>query len=405
MEPETQQPISFDSLKTAAESILAQYHESSVGIENPALLTDPRRRNRIWRCNLRSSAPSVPETAIIKQVNPDGYDPANPESNATWRLFNDWAGAQFLSQVASKDPHAPAFYGGNLEQGFVILEDLGEHSSLVEQLLGTDADSATEALIALASRLGRMHASTMGKKEEFFHIKRRISPAWADQDTKSSDNTDLSIAKQIAQFAEACERLTVKPSDAAIEEFGGALHILAEPGPFEAYVHCDPCPDNTFYHPPNLRLIDFEFSCFGHALTDGLYGRLAFPTCWCANSVPNEIVHQMEDTYRRELSVACPEVMDNARFERGAAAVTANWAFTSTRWGVEDLMERDEEWGIASIRARIIKRVEVFLDTAGRAKHIPALSDTFTRILGELKNRWPESEALPFYPAFRDPTE
>jgi DNA-3-methyladenine glycosylase I len=35
-----------------------------------------------------------------------------------------------------------------------------------------------------------------------------------------------------------------------------------------------------------LRLIDFEFGRLGHALMDGTYGRMIFPSCWCANRLP-----------------------------------------------------------------------------------------------------------------------
>ena len=61
---------------------------------------------------------------------------------------------------------------------------------------------------------------------------------------------------------------------------------MENPGPFHAYIHGDPCPDNVFFIDGEMLLIDFEFGRFGHALRDALYGRMPFPTCWCCNRLP-----------------------------------------------------------------------------------------------------------------------
>ena len=164
MNPTEPGPIVFDLLKPSAERILRDYHESAVRIANAELLTKPDRRNRIWRCALDSADAHIPGTVIVKQVAPAGHDHANPDADDIRRFFGDWAGAQFLSQ-ACQGLHGPRFYGGDPQAGFIVLEDLGEHRSLVQPLLEGDPSAATRALLAFVQRLGRMHADAMGREE------------------------------------------------------------------------------------------------------------------------------------------------------------------------------------------------------------------------------------------------
>jgi len=401
MEPDAQPPITFDSLHAAAERILTDYCGRAIGIERATLLTDADRRNRIWRCHLQGAAGPLPETVIMKQVSPEGYDPAKVDAWDTNRFFRDWSGARFLSEIAPAEKHGPLFYGGDIERGFIVLEDMGEHTSLVEPLLQGDAISARDALIAFAKRLGQMHASTMGKEEQYRRIQRDISPAWAEGEVKSPDAAHQERVKQIAEFTEICTGLGIEPGDGAAQEFGSALQRLDEPGPFRTFLHSDPCPDNVFYHAPELRLIDFEFSCFGHALRDGLYGRLPFPTCWCANAVPAEIVVKMEEIYRSELSWACPDAMDNRHFAQEASAVAAFWTVGVLKWELERALKEDGRWGIAGTRERILSRLQMFLDTARDADQMPALCAVYTKVLADLQSRWPDATPMPVYPAFR----
>jgi hypothetical protein len=393
--------ISFDTLHKTAQGLLTHHYGSDVGIRDTALLTDPGRRNRIWRCRLHATDPLVPATVIVKQVSPTDYDPVKVETWDTSRFFRDWAGARFLSEHASEEAHGPKFYGGNVEHGFIILEDMGAHASLVEPLLKGNAADATEALIAFATRLGRMHAATHGKEAAFQQIQRDISPAWADVDATLPAARTGENAVLVAEFRAIGASLGADFDEAATKEFAEALQGLDQPGPFRAFIHGDPCPDNVFLQPPVLRLIDFEMAAFGHVLLDGLYGRLPFPTCWCANAVPGEVMEKMEHAYRAAFAVACPEVLNDARFIAEACVVAAHSAFTTLKWHLGDALEQDNTWGIAGVRARLLSRLQMFLDTAHRAGSMPELRKAYAQILTELQRQWPDAVPLPVYPAFR----
>ncbi|MCW3053971.1 MAG: phosphotransferase, partial [Chthonomonadales bacterium] len=272
---------------------------------------------------------------------------------------------------------------------------------LVKQLLEGDADSSHVALVALARRLGAMHASAMGKDAQSRAIRHNLSPEWVANGIKSPEAQQEAREKQASNFADSCRGLGIEVDEAAQQELLAALLRVDEPGPFLTFLHCDPCPDNDFYQDGELRLIDFEFSAFGHALRDGIYGRLPFPTCWCANTVPAATVREMEDAYRLELADVCPEIREDERFLEEATAVAASWTIGTVQWHLKEALEEDRTWGIAGTRARIFTRITMLLDTARSADQMPALCSVLEKALTELQSRWPEATPLPLYPAFR----
>lgn len=391
----------IDPLRAQAENVLRQALGMTARIERAELLTEVRRRNHVWRCRLSEENHALPASVIIKQVDPAGYDPANLDSWATQRFFSDWIGAQFLSEVCGDSHHSAHFLGGNRELGFVVLEDLGEHSSLVQPLLEGDADSATQALFAFATRLGRLHADTFGRQAEFIAILRALSPQAADRMEQMAARTESDWGDNSKKLTRLLAEIGVQLNGSDLQDMGDVINDIAHPDQFAVFIHSDPCPDNVFYWNGETKLIDFEFAKFGHALRDGLYGRVPFPTCWCANRVPNEIVRGMESVYRAELATTCKAARDDEMFDSALVAACGFWTLHTLDWHLEGALKGDSEWGIATIRARILTRLDMFVSTAMEQNRLPAMSAAMTDLRTHLRDRWPESEPLPLYPAFR----
>ena len=113
----------------------------------------------------------------------------------------------------------------------------------------------------------------------------------------------------------------------------------------------------------------------------------------------------MEHDYRAELSTACPEVSDDARFAQESSAVAAHGVFSNMQEHLYAALKEDEEWGISGIRARILSRLGMFLGVARSADRMPALCEVCASLLGALRSIWPEATPLPIYPAFRSNTK
>lgn len=387
----------FTKIINAAEELLSEKSDESVQIIDVEQISESDRRSLLLRIILAPNSDSLPTQLIIKQVVSDQYDPDDLESFDTHCFFGDWVGAQFLSELPDDPGHGPRFFGGDRSLGFIILEDMGtEHQSLVEPLLNGDAVFAETMLIRFAERLGQMHADTLGMVDEFRKLQNVLHPNLAASAAPSFFG-QLKVDKILENLA----ILGNKPNPDSEKELRVVERVVANPGPFTAYIHYDPCPDNFFVQEDELRIMDFEFGQIGHALIDILYARMVFPSCWCCNRLPKKLVVRMEERYRATLASTCTVAQDASRFYKELTTICGYWMANMFQWNVEDLLKEDQEWGIATTHPRVLSRLNVFIETSEEFDHLPALRNLATEVRKRLQDEWPEAEPLPLYPAFR----
>ncbi|PYN25949.1 MAG: hypothetical protein DMD99_06945 [Candidatus Rokuibacteriota bacterium] len=390
---ETDNQSGFAPILTAAEQTLSKTLGRPVRLGETTPLTEKGRRNVVLRC--RDLSGGSPASFIIKQVATEHYDPRDTASWDVRRFFSDWVGAEFLSTIPTVPRSSPRFYAGDRSLGFFVLEDLGPHRSLVEPLLGEEATSAATALLTLATCLGKLHAATLGQSARFESLCRDLHP-----EAGLLAPSGAEFHERARRLQAALERLEVRVDASFRRELETVSGTIERPGPFFTYVHGDPCPDNIFLTGEQAYLIDFEFGRFGHALIDATYGRMMFPTCWCANRLPGALISRMESAYRAELVKGCPEAQDDRVFETALVRVCAFWLLNTLGWHLDGALREDRTWGIATVRSRLLGRLEAFLALAGALTQLPAVQGLAERLLEVLGERWPEAPPLPLYPAF-----
>jgi hypothetical protein len=392
---------SREQLLTAAQTLLSSRLGAQIHLTEVERLTEEDSRNDVIRCTLADAPQGAPVSVVIKQVVSEHYSPDNADSWDTQRFFCDWAGAEFLSTLPTTSAHSARFFGGNRDQGFIILEDLGAHHSLIEPLLEGDAQSAEHALLTFAAGLGQMHADTIGAAAHFERITQIVNPILRVHVQSACLQQGAEFQQMFEQLRAQFDGLGLPIATETVADIGQITESVARPGPFLAFVHGDPCPDNTFYSDSTLRLIDFEFGKFSHALRDGVYSRMFFPTCWCANRIPEALVARMEQNYRAELSRTCPAAQDDHLFETGLVHMCGYWLIATLWWHLADALKEDRDWGIATMRPRFLARLQAFIGVSQAYGQLPALRGTASALLEHLQARWPEIEPLPVYPAFR----
>jgi hypothetical protein len=307
-------------------------------------------------------------------------------------FVREWAAATFLAGRAVKsgrsaDLLAADLLAADVAQGVLVFRDYGEDlGSLVQPLLHGSAADAEQALIAYAVALARLHAGTIGCRDDHARIIRSALPTvtipapghrWVEREP-------LAVAAMLGGSL---------PDD----ELAIMAGRLQSPGPWQALVHRDPCPDNVLLTADGTaRLIDFEFAGPGHALLDAAYWRMGFPTCWCAGRVPSALSDRIDLAYRAALAEAVPL----AAFERELAIVCVIWLFGGLSWLLEDALKADGEWGISTQRSRILHYLTTAIDISAKADVLGGTRRVASVWLDELRNRWPSSAPLALYPAF-----
>jgi hypothetical protein len=110
----------------------------------------------------------------------------------------------------------------------------------------------------------------------------------------------------------------------------------------------------------------------------------------------------METVYRAELVKGCSQAQEDRIFERALVEACGFWLLNTLSRHLDRALEADHTWGIATMRQRLLARLEAFVDVAEEFDQLPGLRGIAGRVLQELGKLWPETDPLPLYPAFRD---
>ena len=387
------------------EAVLTRSLGGPVRLSTVERVSEPERRNQLLRCRLVDGPSGAPAMVMVKRRRPADYDPESHTSFATQGLFRDWSGLQFLTEVGPELVGSPRFYGGERAAGFVVMEDLGTPKGLDHYLLEGTAEQAERGLLLLARTLGRMHAATAGREADYRRIRDVLGPG--DGPDKRAEEAE-EVRNAGRKLLEQCAALGVATPSGVEDEVEAIASSITDPGPFLVYTHGDPCPDNNAVYlgedgpsGDSFRLIDFEIGGYRHALRDGVYGRIRFPTCWCVRDLPEPVIERMEAVYRDELVKGCPAAADDATYLRGVAESCGAWVVTTLGWSLPRVLDHDAAWGVSTQRQRIPMRLAAFADLARRAGHLEALADTAERLRAALTSRWePSTLPMPLYPAF-----
>jgi hypothetical protein len=383
--------------RQAIEQLLSNSLGSAVRLDPGETLNE---RTHVARFQVLEGPAQLPSSIIAKgwrSWDETGYDPESDDPRSpSMRLFGEWAGLQFLSNIMGKASPAPYFYAGDRQAGYFVIEDLGAGQNPAEALLGSDPLLAKTQLLDLAGTLGHLHAATVGHEAELEQIRSSLGPTKTHREA---------YARYLAgHWLATLDKLGIALQLGARDDLEQVLQVIKDPNPFLAYIHGDPCPDNWLNVNGQMRLFDFEYGGFRHALLDGVYGRIHFPTCWCVNRFPPEIPEAMEQAYRAELVKGCPAAADDHLFFSAVVECCAFWMLETCEGhkSLIELMDEDEKWGISTLRQRVLVRSSIFAELTACYGHLQALGETFADLAALLRSRWPqEAEQMPLYPAFR----
>lgn len=400
-------------LVNAAQKLISEYFQKPIHFAKVIQLSEPDRRNLILRLMIDQPTTEMPRSIIFKKTvtekgvfdNKEG----ETEEKQLSRFAHDWAGLQFLTQIGSN--HAPHFYAGNLEHKFILIEDLGvEHPSLVDSLTRSNSSNniheAESALLSYVRRLGKMHADTATKQQQFVSILQDIYPQANRLYLPEHD-----VPRAINQF-----KLLNKDELLKLHhEIENVLQFSLAHNEFNVLLHGDICPDNVYFLNSEVKFIDFEFGDFGNALIDGVYLRMSMPSCWCSKAVPEHIVRQMESVYRTELKTRIEAAMDDTIYTKQLVYACAYWAIRTINQ-IDDMDLLDHEWVCPSglvksdskwepdknaFRPRVLSRLKSFISCTERTDHLPVLCKASASLLSNLRNKWPETGYIDFFPVFK----
>lgn len=359
----------------------------------PVTLVDPidlggSGQATVLRVRVSENPFQLPRTLVIKQVRdaPADAAPMDAAEGGQSAFLREAASYQFATALATDSRPGPDLLAYDLSARLLVLSDLGDASPITALLKHSDAASVTNSLMAMAQALGRMHAATVGREEDFGALLRRVGlPNSAD-----------GIAAQIPDALGAVPRLL--ESDLGITDTPAALLERVERssrlfahGAFRAFSPSDLCPDNIIVNDEGVRFLDYEWGGFRDATLDITYALASFPGCLCHFDLSPELAQAMIDAWRSEVVGIWPQLADDGLLASKILDAQLIWVWLTTYWFLPNDHTR-----IASARAHhlsvprsdaLISRWNVLVDQSTRTGDTDVAAFAL-RIVGALEAKW-----------------
>jgi len=168
------------------------------------------------------------------------------------------------------------------------------------------------------------------------------------------------------------------------ESVTAVAEAFTHPGPFLCFSHGDPAPTNNHLACRSLRLLDFEYGAFRHALYDLTAWNVLCP-------LPLPWVAILKRGFREAFVPGFSLVGDELDFDQAWAAMTVYRALAILSWLGPEILDQDRPWAeMWSARQAVLSA----LIRPGRAAagfgDLAPLAQAAGRLERSLRRRWPE---------------
>jgi hypothetical protein len=340
-------------------------HPVTLGV--PQLLKAPTRAS-VWRVPVSGTA--LPYGAVIVKLLGD--------DDAT--AYTEWAALAFLAELSAARGLVPAFLGGDTRARLLLLEDLGPGRTLHEVLTDDTAAAATTVLNQLAAQMARLHAATRGAEARFATLRAALPGATATGRQQEAAAWLAAWPRVEGWFA--AHGLALPPGLEGCRR--QIAHSYAEPGPWLSFSHGDPAPTNNHVGVQGVRLLDFEYAAYRHALYDITAWNVLCP-------LPPDLVTQMRQTFQQTLAATLQQAGEPIHFAMAWAELCAFRALAVLSWISLDVLAADQPfapgWSAREAVLAALTRV------SGVSASVPALEplvQVCDALCNALRVRWDE---------------
>ncbi|OZC82952.1 kinase [Rhodococcus sp. 06-418-5] len=344
----------------------------------------------VLRVRVSENPFQLPRTLVIKQVRDLPAESGQPaelaDISSSSAFLREAASYQFANALATDSRPGPELHAYDLDARLLVLSDLGDASPITTLLRNSDEAAVTNSLMAMAQALGRMHAATVGREDDFAALLRRVG---------QPDSTDGISAQIPGALAEVPGMLTDllgvgATPDAILDRVSRSGRLFAH-GAFRAFSPSDLCPDNIIVNDEGVRFLDYEWGGFRDATLDITYALASFPGCLCSFELSHDREQAMIDAWRAEVVGIWPALADDTALASKILDARLIWVWLSTYWFLPDDHTR-----IAAARAHhlsvprsqaLISRWTVLADSAARVGET-GIAEYATSVGTALRTKW-----------------
>ncbi|MGH3451713.1 MAG: phosphotransferase [Haloechinothrix sp.] len=373
----------LDAALSAAEVALANRFGASITLAEPEDLAGSGPAV-VARVTVDSSPFSLPSTLVIKHYPGARSQPTDP-------FAAEAASYQLFTALPTQDRSCPDLIGHDGKHRVLVLEDLGRAPTLEDKLRVADSRAAESALLSWARALGRMHAATATREQDFNALRRRLGASAADPDDATS-----SVCQQLP--AMLLEFLGISTSSAMVDVATEATQRVSSPE-FRAFSPVDLSPDNNLVTTNGVRFLDFEHGCVRNALIDVAHLRAPFAFWDGSLALPAGMSEAMIAAWRAEVTGVWPALDDDEVLGNGLldSQLLAVWVQT---WETLPGLFADPDTGPTSRAAALVSWWRELARHAQLSRSTE-ITDHASAVAESLDQRFGPGLKLAVYEAFR----
>lgn len=265
-------------------------------------------RSQVHRRQVLAGPPEWGASVVIKRFLPQ---PAGSRAAMGWE--REVTGLAHL-------PKAPRLLAADHDTQSLVMEDLGEHPTLADALLGADPAAAWRHTVDWAVALG---SSIVAEPETLDRARGSLGSAVLAQDRQVRREYPRRGLSRLAEVA------GIRSAAAATAQALDVVDWLEHDASRQVLGPGDNCPDNAILTSGGVRLIDLEGTGVRHLAYEAAYAAEPFSTCWCVFTPPAGLTTAMLDSFTEHARVPG---LDDPTWPRQVRAAVALWVLSGTLW-------------------------------------------------------------------------
>lgn len=240
-------------------------------------------------------------------------------------LLREVVAYQFTTSLPESDRPGPALIAYDIKQRILIITDAGDGGTLADFLESSNAEERLAVIRQLGRSLGRMHATTFGREDEFHVLMNRMLKQYerlSDIDARRNMALlrSIDVGSQMLCDAGLCVPDTVST-------LARDSRRRLESGKHRAFTPYDLAPDNIILA-DGLKFLDYEWAGFRDVTFD-LAGVIAgFPQYLFSRPISDDEVDVLIEAWVSEVSTVWSRAKDRQHLNHRLLAALIGWALS-----------------------------------------------------------------------------
>ncbi|MDU0477804.1 hypothetical protein QVA66_00935 [Staphylococcus chromogenes] len=257
------------------------------------------------------------------------YIPATGEGIDDVALIREVVAYQFTNSLSEDVRPSPVLLAYDIEQRLLVLSDAGHSATYEELLRSSDPDSRRQLIRDLGQAIGKMHAGTAGREEDFDVLLSRMVKQHPDT-ADLHDLRDMSLLASIDIGLDLLRNSGVRIPQ-AVEEYATEAKRRLTSGHHRAFTPFDLSPDNILRADRTLFL-DYEWAGFRDVSFDLACVIAGFPQFVAPQILSDPETDAFIESWGREVREMWPQATQSAQLNERVIAALIGWALASVAY-------------------------------------------------------------------------